>query len=100
MKNIEELDVYSIINCLKKKFRLFLLFSLLISILFWYYLGCFCSVYENTQIHLIKNTLISFGLSFLYPFGFYLIPAIFRIISLNKNNELLYKVSKIIIQFI
>ena len=74
-----------------------IIFSLLV--LFWYYISCFCTVYKNTQIHLIKDTLISFGLYLMYPFGLELIPGIFRIPALkaaNKNRECLYKISKII----
>ena len=48
----------------------------------------FCAIYVNTQIHLIKDTLISFGISLLYPFVIYLLPGIFRILALsNKENE-------------
>ena len=79
------------------KFILFFIFSFIFLLFFWYYISIFCAVYENTQIHLIKDTIISFGLSMLYPFGIYLIPGIFRIPSLRCNNrEKLYKFSKII----
>ena len=71
--------------------------NFLFHILFWFYLTCFCGIYNNTQFHLIKDTLISFGLSLLYPFILYLLPGIFRISSLNnKNKEYLFKISKII----
>ena len=68
-------------------------------IVFWYYVGCFCAVYKNTQIHLISDTLISFSTSLLYPFVLYLLPGIFRIKSLKNNEgntETMYKISKII----
>ena len=64
---------------------------------FLYYVVCFCAIYKNTQIHLIKDTLVSFALSMLYPFISFLLPGILRIPSLrNKTNnrELLYKLSK------
>ena len=86
-----------LLNYLKLKFILFfiLLFSFLI--LFCYYLSCFCAVYKKTQIHLLKDTLISFGLSLIYPFILNLIPGIFRLISLkSKNKKCMYKFSKII----
>ena len=86
-----------LIKKLDKKFILYFIFSSIILILFWYYLSLFCSIYENTQIFLIKDTLISFGLSLLYPLGLYLLPAILRISALsNKNNEriCLYNFSK------
>ena len=67
--------------------------------MFWYYVGCFCAIYRNTQIHLIKDSVMSFGLSFIYPFFIYLIPGICRIPSLrDKKNkkESIYKLSKIL----
>ena len=85
------------IKYLKIKFILFFILSFLFLLFFWYYISCFCAVYKNTQIHLIKDTLISFGLSLIYPLAINLIPGIFRIPSLNKNNrKILYNLSKII----
>ena len=83
---------------LKIKFILFFIITYILLILFWYYLACFCAVYKNTQNQLIKNTLISFSLSFLYSFGIYLLPGIFRIISLKKcrNNEFIYRICLIL----
>ena len=81
------------------KFILFFIVNYSFFILFWYYLSCFCAVYRNTQLYLIKDTLICFGLSLLYPIGLSLLPGIFRIPVLNskkKNKECLYKFSKII----
>ena len=48
---------------------------------------------------LIKDTLISFGLSMLYPFGLNLIPGMFRIPALRavkKDKKTLYKFSRIV----
>ena len=66
----------------------------------WYYLSSFGSVYQNTQYYLIKNALISFGVSVIYPFIINLFPALLRIYSLKKSNrKCIYKISKIL-QFI
>ena len=90
-KGIELLDF------LKLKFIIFFVFVFSFLLLFWYYLSCFCVLYKNTQIHLIKDTLISFSLSFIYSFGLYLLPGIFRIPSLKSSKkEHLYIISKII----
>ena len=79
------------------KFIAFFIVSFIFLLFFWYYLSCFCAVYENTQIHLIKDTIISFGLNMMYPLFIYLIPGIFRIISLRKKNkECMYRFSKIL----
>ena len=81
------------------KFSLYFILSFLLLLLFWYYLSMFCSVYRNTQIHLIKDTLISFLLSFLNPFIIYLLPGIFRIPALSKSKNkryCLYKFSQVL----
>jgi hypothetical protein len=101
LKNFEELQNRArfILECIKIKQRIFLCLSFIFLLFFWYYLACFCGVYINTQYILIKDTLISFGLSMLYPFVIYLIPGLFRIPALKdekKNKECLYKTSIII----
>ena len=78
------------------KYIIFFVVGILFLILFWYYLSSFGAVYQNSQVYLIKNTFISFLLSFLYPFVINIIPPIFRISSLNKekNRQCLYNFSK------
>ena len=90
-------NVKKLIKSLKIKFILFFIINFLLLLLFAYYIICFCCIYENTQIHLIKDTAISFALSLIYPFCTYLIPGIIRIASLHgKNKECLYKFSSFI----
>ena len=86
-------------NKIKCRFALFFLISFVLLLFFMYYISCFCGVYINTQIHLIKDTMISFVLSLIYPFGLFLIPGIFRIPALNskdKKQECLYKFSNLL----
>ena len=85
--------------CLKIKLLIFFILSSLVMVFFWYFISCFCAVYINTQIILIEDTLISFILSMIYPFGLNLLPGIFRISSLrakNKDKNCLYKTGNII----
>ena len=96
-KNNLAMKISKIKNCLNIKFIFFFLFSFIFLFLFWFYLGCFCAVYRYTQIHLIKDTLISYGFNLIFPFAFNLIPAILRINSLrSKNRECMFKLSKLI----
>ena len=75
---------------------LFIIFAALLT-LFFFYLGCFCSVYKNTQIYLIKDTIISFSTSMIYQIFIYLLPSLFRINSLkNRKKECMYNFSKIL----
>ena len=100
-KNYNQAAQYSksIKRCLTIKFIIFFILSYLFLLFFWYFIACFCGVYANTQIILIKDTLISFGLSMLYPIGLNLIPGFFRIPALRaskKDKKCIYKISLII----
>ena len=81
-------------KCLKIKFIIFYIFSFLLIIFCWYFITCFCSVYQNTQIILIKDTFISFAISMRYPFCINFIPGLFRIPALRdlqKDKKCIYK---------
>ena len=85
---------------IKIKLLLYFILSTIFLLFFWYYISMFCAIYLNTQIHLIKDTLLSYASSFIEPFGIYLIPGLFRIPALSnrkkKNRYILYKFSKIL----
>ena len=86
-----------LISTLKYKFTIFFLSTFIVLLFLLYYITCFCGIYVNTQIHLIKDTLISLLSSFFIPFGLFLLPGIFRISSLNvekPSRKLLYKFSQ------
>ena len=86
-------------NTLKIKFILFFIINFIFILLFWYYLSCFCAVYKNTQFHLIKDTLISFGIGYITPFGTNIITALIRVLSLKrytKSNRILFRLSKLL----
>ena len=85
-----------LLKCLFIKLILFFAFVYIFIIFFWYYLSCFCAVYQNTQIYLLKDTLISFSLSLVYPFALNLLPGLLRIPALKHNNESLYIFSKLV----
>ena len=83
-------------NKLNIKFIFYFIINFLFLSCFWYYLFMFCAVYKNTQLYLLKDTLISFSLSLIYPFFLYLLPGLFRIPSLKgKDKKCLYGLSKV-----
>ena len=93
MNNLVKLDEYKILLFI----FLFFVVNLLLLCFYWIYLSCFSAVYENTQLHLIKDTIISFCTSMIYPFGIYILPAFFRIKALKeKNNEYMFNFSKLL----
>ena len=80
----------------KIKFIFYFIFSNIFLIFFWYYISMFCAIYVNTQIHLTKDTLLSFAISLIYPFIFSILPGICGIPSLSKNNrKILYIISRL-----
>ena len=84
-------------KCIIIKYSVFFILSYIFLIFFWYYLSSFGAVYQNTQIYLFKNTIISFSISLFYPFIINLIPSTIRIYSLSqKNRKILYNINKII----
>ena len=84
---------------IKMKFICFFLLNIFFLLIIWYYISCFCAVYKNAQIYLIKNTLISYCISLIYPFIISLIPCFFRIFAFKGSGICLYRISQII-QFI
>ena len=91
--------IFKIIRCMKLKLVCYFIVTFLFICFFWYYTSAFCAVYRNTQSFLIKDSITSFFLSLLYPFGLYLFPSALRIISLKdkkKRLKFLYKLSDFI----
>ena len=82
-----EKEAKNIKKCINIKLALFFIISFLLMLFFWYYITSFCAVYHNTQIILIGDTLLSFGLSMIYPFGLNLLPGTFRITALRKKDK-------------
>ena len=88
-------------KCIKIKITFFFIITYLVLFFFWIYLGCFCDVYKNTQVHLLIEVSSSFAMSFISPIFINLIPGIFRIPSLKgkkKSNYMLFKFSQILQQ--
>ena len=86
-------------NCLMIKFIIFYALGFSLIIFFWYFITCFCAVYQNTQIILIKDTFLSFLISMVYPFGINFVPGLFRIPALRnlqKDKKCLYNLGIII----
>ena len=100
-KKIDDVDERgkNLKNTLKIKFILYYIISFIFLLFFWYYISMFGAIYKNTQLHLLKDTLMSFGISLITPFIIYLLPGLFRIPALSdtkKNRKFLYNFSKVL----
>ena len=82
---------------IKCKFIFYFIFCIIIIIFGWFYISCFCAVFHNTQIILIKCAGYSLAISFIYPFFTSLLFASFRKCALNsesKDKKCLYDFTK------
>ena len=81
---------------IKIKLILFYTITYILLFFFWIFLGCFCAVYKKTQVHLLIDVASSFALSFITPFGIYLLPGLCRIPAIKKQKKILFKISNIL----
>ena len=97
-----KLNRKKVLKIIKCKIVFFFIITYILLFFFWIYLGCFCAVYKNTQIHLLKEVSSSFATSLITPLFIYLLPGILRIPALRdfKNNRyIMYKFSKLLLIF-
>ena len=76
-----------LIKTLYIRFSIYYIISFIFLIFFWYFISAFCAVYKNTQILLLRTTLISYLVSLLYPLALNVLPALLRIISLKDKSH-------------
>ena len=98
-KTILKSSITDIMKCIQIKITFYFIYTSIMFIFYWYLISCFCSVYRNTQIAFIKDSLLSCLLGFLIPFVIYLFPSFLRTIVLKTNKfkkEWIYKLSNII----
>ena len=76
------------------KYICFFPLGLFLHIIIWYYLSSFGSVFQNTQIYIVKNALICLGIALIYPIFINILPSTIRTISLNHKKRCYYNMSK------
>ena len=69
------------------KCHIFFFISIIFLSMIWVYISCFFIIFQNTQIYVIRNTLISFGISLVLPMILYLIPTLFRKLGVKGDGS-------------
>ena len=99
-KNFQNIKIINaIFKCIKIKLIVYFVFTFIFFGIYWYIVAAFCAVYENTQKAFIKDSLMSYLLSLIYPFILYLIPSSLRLTAIKcikVKLEWVYKLSEII----
>ena len=86
---------YKVKRNIKIKYFIFFMLSPIFLAFFWFTLSTFGALYNNTQVLVFLNALISFGMSLIYPIFYNILPCIFRTLSLSsKESEIMYKFGK------
>ena len=88
--------VGNLIKNMDKKFKAFIVISYLITIFSWYYIFCFNNVYPNTSLNWIKSTIFIIIVIQLLSFVYIFFECVFRCFSFKCNNELFFKLSKLL----
>ena len=104
IKNYKLFRAYKImsymINIIEIKCCLFFVINITSLLLFWIYIACFFTMFKSVQFFVLINTLVSFGITLLFPICLGFIPGIIRFYSLSnrkKQNRLFsYYLSQII----
>ena len=88
-----------LLRILKIKIMAFFIIIIFFDIIFFYYITVFCSVYSKIQMHMLKNSFLSFLLTNSYSVILYIFASFIRIFSKKKKSKfryLLYLISWII----
>ena len=87
--------VSNIYRHLTIKHIMFFCLIILISILSWFYIGCFCCFFPKTQIYLLIVSIISIIISFIFSLIILVISGYFRFYSLNEpGRDNIYELSQ------
>ena len=84
INNLKQKSRNKIISIIKIKITIFYILTFLFLAFYWYAIACFCSVYEDTQITFIKDSVLSFAFGLLLPFILYIFMAVFKLITAKE----------------
>ena len=65
---------------------MFFFINIIILSFIWIYIANFFTIFKNTQMYVIQNTILSLGASMVAPFILYIIPTIFRKIGVRGDG--------------
>ena len=101
IEDVEKAKVKSVqvIKCIKFRICLYYILSLIFLFLFLFYVTCFCAIYPNNQLGILRDMLMSWILTLIYPFGLVIFTSIFRICSLRLDKYCCYFINKILQMF-
>ena len=89
-------EISIICKTLKKRYSIFFSICIFISIISWYYICCFNSVYPNVKIEWIKSSIVIMIIMQLLSILSILLESILRGLSFKCQSEKLYKLKQLL----
>ena len=80
----------------EKKFYIYISLGYLMLLITWYYTCAFCTVYQNSQMKLLYDTLESCALNLIIPYPISFLSMSLRHLAIKKLNKFLFFISNII----
>ena len=62
----------------------------------WYMMTSFCSIYRNTGVKLLVNSIVSLLVSFIIPFILGFIPTLLGFLAYKTDNKIIKKIYEIV----
>ena len=84
-----------ILRCIRIRVAIYFILSLSFLVIFGFYNLCFCAIFENTQVILVKSTFTSWLISLLYPFIICFFTGCVRILSFRCNSKFLHIIKRL-----
>lgn len=94
------INFQNLVREIKRKYIILLVIIFVMSVIYWYFLFIFCTVYKNNQLSWVQSSLISIFINILIPLVVCLVVAVIRTIAFKCNNSLLFKISHCIYQIL
>ena len=79
----------------EKRFYIYITIGYLILGITWYYTSAFCTVYQNSQMKLLYDTLESLVLNLILPYPISFLSVTFRHLAIKKLNKFFFIISNI-----
>ena len=77
----------------EKRFFIYIFIGYFFLLVTWYFTSAFCTVYQNTQLNLLYDTLESLALNIFLPLPLSFLSIVFRHLAILKLNKFLFFVS-------
>ena len=84
-----------ILRCIRIRVAIYFILSLSFLVIFGFYNLCFCAIFENTQVILVKSTFTSWLISLSYPFIICFFTGCVRILSFRCNSKFLHIIKRL-----